>query len=613
VTATASPTIALTRVAGASRDLTAVAVSQATFPSGGRAKVVVLASDAAFPDALAGTPLAVQLGGPLLLTSPSGLPSSVAAEITRVLPPGGTVYVLGGTTAVLSSVDTQISAMGFVPHRLAGADRFATAVAIAGALGNPPTVFEATGLNFPDGLSAGAAAARVGGAVLLTDGPSQAAETAAYLAAHPGYHYAIGEPAAEADPHAIPIVGPDRFATSTLVAAHFFPSPTVAGFASGVAFPDALSGGAGIAAQNGPLVLVPPGGQLSLTTLDYLHSNPSIAKGYVYGGTVAVGADIASEITNEANLATPGASITDIDGTETLYAVSCPTTTWCAASDDNGNIIVYSNGTWSAPSQVFPPESHVGALSCPTTSFCIAGAGGSGYSTFNGSTWSAPARPSTGLGVYAVSCPTTTWCMAETDVSGDLSIWQSGSWSASGASYGFDVSSSPFSCVALGSPFCLYVNRDQYAVYSNGSWPASTTPIPGSTGQNSATASCTAPGAGGATKLLCVVVDDGGWAYSFTGQAWSGEGQIDAAAPEKSLEDISCGQTPVSAGTAQFCVAVDSNGNVLYRPAGAAWTPPTPMGIGDNYALSLSCPSSTLCIAVAGQGDAIAVQPPAGS
>src|SRR5579862_4686221 len=71
--AIASPTIALTRVAGANRDLTAVASSQASFPTAGSAKAVVLASDGAFADALAGTPLAVQKGGPLLLTPSAGL------------------------------------------------------------------------------------------------------------------------------------------------------------------------------------------------------------------------------------------------------------------------------------------------------------------------------------------------------------------------------------------------------------------------------------------------------------------------------------------------------------------------------------------------------------
>ncbi len=91
-----APTGIVTRFAGADRDGTAVAVSQATFAAAGSAKAVVLASDANYPDALAGTPLAVAKHAPLLLTTPSGLPAAVSAEIGRVAPKGSTVYELGG-------------------------------------------------------------------------------------------------------------------------------------------------------------------------------------------------------------------------------------------------------------------------------------------------------------------------------------------------------------------------------------------------------------------------------------------------------------------------------------------------------------------------------------
>ncbi|HEY2430884.1 MAG TPA: cell wall-binding repeat-containing protein, partial [Acidimicrobiales bacterium] len=134
------PTGKLSRIAGANRDATGVAVSQSSFPAAGSAKAVVVASDANYPDALAGGPLAVARGGPVLITPPSGLPASVDAEIRRVLPLGGTVDVLGGSAAVSPGVDTELSGEGYLVDRIAGADRFQTAVAIAAALGNPATV-----------------------------------------------------------------------------------------------------------------------------------------------------------------------------------------------------------------------------------------------------------------------------------------------------------------------------------------------------------------------------------------------------------------------------------------------------------------------------------------
>ncbi len=290
--------LSISRVAGPSRDLTAVAASEAEFPGRGTAKTVVLASDGDFADALAGTPLAAETGGPLLLTAPSGLSLAVSVEISRVLKPGGTVYVLGGPLAVGANVDDQLRSLGYVPQRLAGADRFQTAVAIAGALGDPTTVFEATGLDFPDGLSAGAAASRAHGVVLLTNGAAPAAVTVDYLKAHPGQDYAIGGPAALADPAATPLAGADRYATAIAVAQHFFASPDVVGFASGAAFPDALVGGANIAAAGGPLLLVPSDGTLPPSLSTYLGANPTITSGVIYGGTLVVGADVADELSS---------------------------------------------------------------------------------------------------------------------------------------------------------------------------------------------------------------------------------------------------------------------------------------------------------------------------
>jgi putative cell wall-binding protein len=285
----------IVRLSGGDRILTAIAVSMNGFPTAGSAGAVVLARGFdVFADALAGTPLAVAKHAPLLLTSSDSLDSRTLAEIQRVLPSGGTVYVLGGLSALSSSIDASLSSAGFVVVRLAGADRFGTAVQIAAALGNPTKILEATGLNFPDALSAGAAAAKVGGAVLLTSDTTQAGATAGYLAAHPGdVRFAIGGEAAAADPGATPIVGSDRFQTSARVAANFFSAPTVIAAALGTNFPDALSGGAFIGAKGGPLVLVLPSAPLPPDIQAYLSANhTTIASGFLYGGTGVVGEDV---------------------------------------------------------------------------------------------------------------------------------------------------------------------------------------------------------------------------------------------------------------------------------------------------------------------------------
>ena len=88
-------------------------------------------------------------------------------------------------------------------------------------------------------------------------------------------------------------MGSDRFATAVTVAMKFFSAPTAVGFASGLDFPDALAGGAGIGAAHGPLLLVPACGALPASLGTYLGSVSSTVKtGALYGGTGVVGDDV---------------------------------------------------------------------------------------------------------------------------------------------------------------------------------------------------------------------------------------------------------------------------------------------------------------------------------
>jgi putative cell wall-binding protein len=294
-TTTAAPgTKPITRLAGNDRIATAIAVSMQNFANAGTAGAVVLSRDDSYADALAGTPLAIHTSGPLLLTPTASLDSRTQAEIQRVLPAGKTVYVLGGVSAIADSVVTSIQSLGYTVVRLAGVDRFDTAVQVAHTgLGDPTTVLEATGVNFPDALAAGAAAGSIGAAVLLTNDAAQAPETNTYLTAHSAdKRYAIGGAAAAADPKATAIVGIDRYDTATKVATAFFTKPNTFGAALGTNFPDALAGGAQIGSLGGPLILVPAAAPLPSTVTTYLQATKPAFGGFVYGGLAAIGDDV---------------------------------------------------------------------------------------------------------------------------------------------------------------------------------------------------------------------------------------------------------------------------------------------------------------------------------
>jgi SpoIID/LytB domain protein len=282
--------ISAVRVAGIDRIGTAIAASELAYPADRSAQAVVLARADDYADALAGAPLAAKAGGPLLLTGPHQLDPTVLTELVRVAVPGTTVYVLGGTAAVSPAIDSTLTSAGYRVVRIEGDDRYATAVAVAHEMGNPHAVFEVTGTNFPDGLVAAPAAITQGAAILLTSGPKQSAETAAYLAAHPtDVRYAIGGPASQADRSASAITGADRYATAVSVARRFFSHPAVVGVATGSDFPDALAAGPALG-STGPLLLLPPSVPAPLIEAQYLAGlGPVVRSLDVFGGTTAVG------------------------------------------------------------------------------------------------------------------------------------------------------------------------------------------------------------------------------------------------------------------------------------------------------------------------------------
>jgi putative cell wall-binding protein len=285
---------------GADRVETSIAASRDAFPTADSARVAVLAGSAVFADALSGTPLARAEGGPVLLNGAAGLDARVKAELERLLPPGATVYLLGGTGALSDTVRDQVRADGFTARRLAGADRYATALAVAGAVGGVDRIALATGSTFPDALAAGNAMAKdsgpdaaTHGVVLLTNGGTLPAGVRTYLAAHPSAAlYAIGGPAAQAAKAAgrtptATVVGTDAYATAAEVAAAFYGSgsPQVAGLVNGDVFADAVAGGLHAALAGAPLLLT-PATSLSASAQSFLAAHAaSLSRLEVYGGS----------------------------------------------------------------------------------------------------------------------------------------------------------------------------------------------------------------------------------------------------------------------------------------------------------------------------------------
>lgn len=181
------------------------------------------------------------------------------------------VEVSAETSAALDGRLSAVWSRGV--DRVAGADRFETNVALSG-LAFPdrdvPVAFLANGLNWPDALSAGPAAAHLGGPLLLTapdELPVVVAEELDRLS--PEHVIVVGDAHSVSDAvvdalrrsgHTVErVAGPDRYATSRAIMQRAFGASITNRsiyVATGVAYADALSAGRPAIEADAPLLLV---------------------------------------------------------------------------------------------------------------------------------------------------------------------------------------------------------------------------------------------------------------------------------------------------------------------------------------------------------------------
>lgn len=266
-----APGIPVTRLEGANRYQTSVAISKADHKDPKEVKNVVIASGEDFADALSGAGLALQLEkAPILLTAKAGLSKEVKEEIKRLSPEK--VYILGGTSAVSETVESEITTIELKEKdsksikrievkRLGGADRFATNKEINDKIYELAGDQKAKGAdvyvnayNYADAVSASniLRAERKPSRIVLQKGTE-----IAKLENKNGYIVG-GEKAVEITKMPEDVVrfgGKDRYETSAMVAKAFNAKSGKYVFATGEDFPDALTAADVVFSQNATLVL----------------------------------------------------------------------------------------------------------------------------------------------------------------------------------------------------------------------------------------------------------------------------------------------------------------------------------------------------------------------
>ena len=252
------------RVYGSDRYETAFGVADTlkTYKGISKFDSVIVASGANYADALAASYLAEKKDAPILLTDTAeSNEKRVKDYISKNLKSGGTVYVIGGTTAMTERFQNSLS--GYNVKRLSGDDRYDTNLAILTEGGSASNgIIVSSGLNYADSLSASAT-----GMPILLVGKTLTEEQIAYLSNSGGKVYIVGgNTAISADVEAqirevkssvSRIAGNNRYETSYRIASTFYSGKRTALItAYGMDYPDGLVSSALGQSMDSPVMLI---------------------------------------------------------------------------------------------------------------------------------------------------------------------------------------------------------------------------------------------------------------------------------------------------------------------------------------------------------------------
>ena len=216
------------------------------------------------------------------------------------------------------------------------------------------------------------------------------------------------------------------------------------------------------------------------------------------------------------------------------YTVSCGSPTSCLAFDQQGDVFVYSSGTWTVDA-----GQNAVAGACSGSTFCLAADNSGDVFTFIDGQWTTPQHVGiTNDTLDSLSCVSPQFCVTVDE--SNAYMYTGGSWTTETLD---STDSATADFVSCGSTnFCVVVGDQQhYWTYSGGSWSSEQT-YPASLGVLQAI-SCWSNG--------CIATSTAGQAATFVNEMWTLSDSFDSPSPS-----VSC------AGDA-LCVAVDEKGEFL--------------------------------------------------
>lgn len=288
--------IPATRIAGRNRQLTAVEVSKTLFE---KADTVILTSSDKMVDSLAASPKGIAINAPTLFVEKDSIMDEVLQEIKRLNPTK--IIIAGGKDSISGDVAKQLQQLGIKQQRIAGADRFETAVKLGEEIrrnsSNKTDVILVNGYNSIDALTAGSLAAKLNIPILLT-GSDQLNKTTEKALKNwniqnviiVGGHTQVSETIASQlkndGVNTSRLAGRTRVETALEVAKAVNSDPDKVIFANKDAFADALLAPYLSNAEKAPIVLIDKD-EASVPVKQYLRDN-EIKNGIILGGEKSI-------------------------------------------------------------------------------------------------------------------------------------------------------------------------------------------------------------------------------------------------------------------------------------------------------------------------------------
>ncbi|HWU47869.1 MAG TPA: cell wall-binding repeat-containing protein [Humibacter sp.] len=468
-------------------------------------------------------PASLLVGIIVALVAPTAAQPALAAQPAAAVAVSGIIGPAGDTVPM---------------SRIAGTDRYATAVAVAksGFPVSAPIVFLATGEDYPDALAAAPAAAKLGGPLLLTPRKTLPSAVAAELThLNPSAIVLVGgatvvsESVRSGVVHAVPsavvtrVAGVDRYDTARRLADYAFGSVVGAYIATGATFPDGIGAAAAAGAHGEPVLLVRGTDQGLDGATRSLLTRFGVARVTIVGSTGVVSAGIQSDlaqVVGSANVTRLGGA--DRYATSALLAANAfqnPSSVYLATGENfpdalAGAVVAGRSGAplLAVPATCLTSQGNAVLAESSVTSATIIGAASVVSETIAALVPCASAQPvvhateiapvdvgdapsTLSSGLDAISCPTVSVCRAVGSRYGRplVATESSGHWSVSAAGapadyHGVVPGGSPLGHVACASStYCVaagsYLNTSKHQVglietLSAGHWAVREVPPP---------------------------------------------------------------------------------------------------------------------------------------